>query len=590
MARTEPKKDVVIVGLGWTGSIAGIELAQEGLEIVALERGHDQSTVPNFEYPQQIDELKYGVRLKMMQKPSQQTLTVRRSGDETALPYRSLGSFLPGNGVGGAGTHWNGLNWRPMPEELRLRSYVAETWGEEIIPEGMTIGDYPVTYDELEPFFTQFEKVAGIAGKAGNLNGEIQEGGNPFEGWRSEEFPMPPNKTTWDSQKFGDAARAMGYHPFPASAGIASTSYTNPYGMQMGPCNFCGFCERFGCYQYSKSSPQTTILGALKQYPNFEYRTNSEVLKIETAADGKTATGVTYWDEEAQEEVFQPADIVILSSYQLNNVHLMLLSGIGGPVYDPVTGEGVLGKNYAYQMNGGISLFFEDEHFNPFVGHGANGMALDDFAINQNDFGALGFIGGSYWRAGTFNGQPIRSMRLPKGTPAWGKGWKDGIKKWYGHSMSIGSHGSHMSYASNHLDLDPTYTDRHGRPLMRMTFNWQDNDLRMNQYMKSKMEPLAASMNPDIMESGFKGIGAQYDVRPYQTTHNTGGHIMSANAREGSVNRYSQAWDKHNVFVMGAGNFVQNTQYNPTGLVGGLAYHTVNAIRTQYLSNPRPLV
>ena len=590
MARQEKKRDVVIVGLGWTGSIAGIELAREGLDVLALERGKDQATVPDFQYPQQIDELRYGVRLKMMQPPSLQTVTIRRNDAEGALPYRSLGSFLPGNGVGGAGTHWNGLNWRPQPEELRLRSHVAENWGEEIIPEGMNLGDYPVDYDELEPYFTHFEKVAGISGTAGNLNGQIQPGGNPFEGWRSEAFPMPSTRPTWDSVKFRDACLASGYHPFPASAGIASTAYVNPYGMQMAPCSFCGFCERYGCYQYSKSSPQVAILDALKRMPNFEYRTHSEVLRVETAQDGRTATGVTYWDEAAGEEVFQPADIVILSSYQLNNVHLMLLSGIGGDVYDPRTGEGTLGKNYAYQMNGGVTLFFKDEHFNPFVGHGANGMCIDDFSVNQNDFGALGFIGGAYWRSGTFNGQPIRNLPLPSGTPGWGAGWKAGVGEWYGHAMSIGSHGSHMSYANNHLDLDPTYTDRHGRPLMRMTFDWQENDLRMNQYMKRMMEPLAASMNPDLMQSAFKDQGARFDVRPYQTTHNTGGHIMSDAPGEGAVNRYCQAWDKHNVFVMGAGNFVQNTQYNPTGLVGGLAYWTVDAIRSQYLSNPRPLV
>ena len=589
MARIEKKKDVVIVGLGWTGAIAGIELAEEGLEIVALERGRDQNTVPEFKYPNQIDELTYGVRFKNMQHPSQQTVTVRRNAGEVALPYRSLGSFLPANGVGGAGTHWNGLNWRPLPAELKLRSHVRDRWGEAIIPDGMTLMDYPVSYDELEPYFTRFEQVAGIAGKAGNLNGKIQEGGNPFEGWRSTEFPMPPMPTTHDSAKFRDAARAMGYHPFPAPAGIASTAYVNPYGMQMGPCNLCGFCERYGCYQYSKSSPQTSILDALKRKPNFSYRTHAEVLRVEMAADGRTATGVTYFDEAKGEEVFQPADIVILSAYQLNNVHLMLLSGIGQP-YDPVTGEGVTGKNYAYQMNGGVTMFFEADHFNPFIGHGSNGMCIDDFCISQNDFGALGFIGGSYWRCGTFNGQPIRSMALPAGTPTWGAGWKKAIKQWYGHSMSIGSHGSHMAYRANHLDLDPTYKDRHRRPLMRMTFDWQDNDLRMNQYMKSRMEPLAKSMNPDKMQSAFRGPGAHYDVRPYQTTHNTGGHIMSASPREGVVNRYLQAWDKHNVFVMGAGNFVQNTQYNPTGLVGGLAYWAVDAIRTQYLRNPRPLV
>lgn len=588
MARKEKKKDVVIVGLGWTGSILGMELAREGLEVVALERGEDRNTVPEFKYPDMMDELRYGVRLKLMQRPSQQTLTIRRSSDETALPYRHLGSFLPGNGVGGAGAHWNGLNWRPLPEELKLRTHVRENWGEGIIPEDMFLGDYPVTYDELEPFFDRFERVAGISGKAGNIKGKIIEGGNPFEGWRSRDYPMPPMPPTYDSTKFSQAAKAMGYHPFTAPAGIASTAYVNEYGMQMGPCNFCGFCERFGCYQYSKSSPQTAILDALKQMPTFSYRTNSEVLRVELAPDGKTATGVTYFDDAAQEEVFQPADIVILASFQLNNVHLMLVSGIGQP-YNPATGEGVVGKNYAYQMTGGYTLFFKNEEFNPFVGHGANGQCIDDFAVNQIDFGAEGFIGGSYWRSGTFNGQPTRSMALPAGTPGWGAGWKAAIGEWYGHSMSIGSHGSHMSYRNNYLDLDPTYNDRHGRPLMRMTFNWHANDLRMNQFMKAKMEPLAASMNPDSMQAGFKGEGAQYDVRPYQTTHNTGGHIMSDNSKSGVVNRFSQAWGMHNVFATGAGNFVQNTQYNPTGLVGGLAYHTAHAIRTQYLSNPRPL-
>ena len=373
MARIEKKKDVVIVGLGWTGAIAGIELAAEGLEIVALERGGDQNTVPEFKYPNQIDELKYGVRLKNMQHPSQQTVTIRRNDSETALPYRSMGSFLPANGVGGAGTHWNGLLWRPQPEEIQLRSYVKAKWGESIIPEGMNLMDYPVTYDELEPFFTQFDRVAGISGKAGNIKGKIQEGGNPFEGWRSEDYPMPPLPPTYDSTKFEAACKAMGYHTFPAPAGIASTAYVNPYGMQMAPCNFCGFCERYGCYQYSKSSPQTAILDALKRKPNFTYRTHAEVLRVESSADGKTATGVTYFDAIKQEEVFQPADLVILSSFQLNNVHLLLVSGIGKP-YNPVTNEGVTGKNYAYQMNGGVVMFFKDANFNPFIGHGSNGI------------------------------------------------------------------------------------------------------------------------------------------------------------------------------------------------------------------------
>ncbi|MEI2386354.1 GMC family oxidoreductase [Breoghania sp. JC706] len=589
MARQDPKKDVVVIGLGWTGSIMSMELAQEGLEVLALERGDDRNTVPDFQYPNIIDELKYGIRYELMQKPRKSTLTIRHGLDDTALPYRHLGSFLPGDGVGGAGAHWNGQNWRPQEPEYRLRSYVEETFGADIIPEGMTIQDWGVTYEELEPYFDQFEKVAGISGKAGNLNGEIIEGGNPFEAPRSSEYPMPPLPHTYDADLFSKAAKAKGLHPFPRPSANASEAYTNPYGMQLGPCNFCGFCERFGCLNYSKSSPQVCILDALKRKPNFSYKTNSEVLKIEKADDGKTVTGVTYFDEKANEEVFQPADLVLLCAYSLHNVHLLLLSGIGQP-YDPATGEGVVGKNYAYQMTGGTRLYFKDKQFNPFIGTGSNGISIDDYSISQIDFAKEGFIGGSYITAGQTNGRPIQSMPLPPGTPKWGKAWKEAAGEWYGRSMAIGSHGSNMSYRDCYLDLDPTYTDRHGRPLMRMTFNWKQNDIRMTQFMKARIEEIAQSMNPDMIASGYKKEGSQYDVRPYQSTHNVGGAIMGAERKTSVLNKYLQHWDCHNLFVMGASAYPQNIQYNPTGALGGLAYWSAAAIRKDYLANPRPLV
>jgi gluconate 2-dehydrogenase alpha chain len=589
MTRRAAHVDAVIVGLGWTGSIMGMELAEAGLQVLALERGPDQNTVPDFQYPGMIDELRYGVQYELMQKPRRSTVTIRHSTDQVALPYRALGAFLPGNGVGGAGTHWNGLFWRPQAEELKLKSYIAERWGKQIIPEDMTIGDFPVTYDELEPYFARFERVAGISGQAGNLNGRLIDGGNPFESWRSSDYPMPPMDVTWNGAKFAKVASEMGYHPFPRPGGIASTSYINEYGMQMAPCNYCGFCERYGCYQYSKSSPQTTILDALKAKPNFTYRVGAEVLRVESHPDGKSASGVTYFDEATGEQVFQPADIVILAAYQLHNVHLMLLSGIGAP-YDPKTGSGVTGRNYGYQMTDGASLFFKNEHFNPFIGTGVNGVAIDDFGTNNLDFGKLGFIGGSYISSLQYNGQPIRSLPVPPGTPKWGAGWKRAIGEWYGHYMNVASHGSVMSYRGNYLDLDPTYRDRHGRPLMRMTFDWQPNDLRMNQYMQARIKEIVDRLNPDHSHSAFKSDGAKFDVRPSQSTHNTGGAIMADNPRDGPLNRYLQSWDMFNVFVMGANSFVQNSHYNPTGLVGGLAYWAAHHLRTQYLSKPRPLV
>ena len=588
MTQTMKKKDVVIIGLGWTGAISGIELAKEGLEIVALERGEDRDTVPDFAYPKPADELKYGVRLGTAVRPHDHTVTIRRGLDQVALPYRQLGSFLPGIGVGGAGIHWNGMTWRAQPEELRARSYVEETFG-NIIPENMTIQDWGVTYDELEEHYEMFEKVAGVSGTAGNLNGKIQEGGDPFEGPRKNPYPMPALPYTYNGRIFSAAAKKMGLHPFPCPSAIASEAYTNPYGMQMGPCNYCGFCERYGCLNYSKASPQVSVLAALKRYKNFEYRVKSEVLRIEKSADGKTVTGVTYVNEK-NEEIFQPADLVILGGFMINNVHLLLLSGLGEP-YNPETGEGVIGRNYAYQTAiGGGTLFFKDKVFNPFVGTGCNGSYIDDYSFNQIDMAKEGFIGGSRISSGQTNGQPIRNMPLPAGTPAWGAGWKQAVGDWYGHSMSIGQHGSVMSYRDAYLDLDPTYKDKFGRPLMRMTFNWHNNEIRMSQYIADKIDKIAQTIGPDnYKQNPAMKEGQQYDTRIYQTTHTVGGAIMGEDRHRSALNRYLQHWDYHNLFVPGANAFPQNIQHNPTGTLGALTYWMLDKIKSDYLKNPRSL-
>jgi gluconate 2-dehydrogenase alpha chain len=336
----KPQVDAVLIGFGWTGAIMGMELTEAGLKVVALERGENRDTSPDFSYPRIADELTYGIRGKLFQNLARETLTIRHSPKDSALPYRQLGSFLPGEGVGGGGVHWNGQHWRVSPEELRLRSHITERYGKRFIPADMTIQDFGVSYAELEPYFNQFERVCGTSGKAGNLNGKIVEGGNPFEGQRSSEYPLPPLADVYGATLFAKAAKNLGYHPFSEPASNASRPYTNPYGAQLGPCNFCGYCERFGCYVYAKASPQTTILPVLLKKQNFELRTQSNVVRINFDAQSKRATGVTYIDAQGR-EVFQPADLIVLCAYQLNNTRLLLLSGIGKP-YNPATGRSLV--------------------------------------------------------------------------------------------------------------------------------------------------------------------------------------------------------------------------------------------------------
>ena len=230
MARRLPKKDVVIIGLGWTGSIMANELTDEGLDVIAIERGPWRDAPTDFPPNYMQDELRYRIRHELFLRPDQTTFTFRNKIDQTALPIRSWGAFMPPNGVGGGGVHWNAETWRFLPSDFVLKTHLTERYGAAFLPEDMTIQDWGVTYDELEPYYDRFEYLCGTSGTAGNLKGQIQEGGNPFEGPRSRPYPTPAQAQPFSHTLFAKAARELGYKPFPQPSGNLSQAYTNPLG------------------------------------------------------------------------------------------------------------------------------------------------------------------------------------------------------------------------------------------------------------------------------------------------------------------------------------------------------------------------
>ena len=184
------------------------------------------------------------------------------------------------------------------------------------------------------------------------------------------------------------------------------------------------------------------------------------LLRVNTDSTGKKATGVTYIDARGN-EVEQPADIVILGAYCFSNTRLLLLSGIGTP-YDPLTGKGVVGRNYSYQQGGSVQVFFDDREFNPFIGGGQVNTSIDEFNGDLIDRGPLGFIGGAYFNTATSGATPIKGKRVPPGTPRWGGEWKKAVAHYYRRNITISIHASCLSYRHNYLDLDPTYKDAYG--------------------------------------------------------------------------------------------------------------------------------
>jgi len=590
MVHKLPARDVVIIGLGWTGSILANELTDEGLDVIAIERGPWRDAPTDYPPTYAQDELRYRIRHQLFLTPAQTTATFRNRIDQVALPIRTWGAFMPPNGVGGGGVHWNAETFRFLPSDFILKTHLTQRYGAKFLPPDMTIQDWGVTYEELEPHYDRFEYLCGTSGRAGNLRGEIQEGGNPFEGARSRPYPTPAQKQPFSHTLFAKAARELGYKPFPQPSGNLSQAYVNPLGVRLGPCTYCGYCEWFGCGNYSKASPQTTILPVLIRKDNFRVRTNSEVTKINTDSSGRRATGVTFIDTHG-EEWEQPADLVILSAYTLFNVQLLLLSKIGKP-YDPVSNTGVIGRNFSHQTISDVIGFFDNRKyiFNPFIASGSIGMCIDEFNGDNFDHGPHGFVGGGYMGQVQTNGRPIETTPVPPGTPAWGAQWKKAVRENYLSTVKPGTgvHGSMYSYRDVYIDLDPTYRDRLGRPLIRITMDFHDNEIKQNAFLTDRFAEIITAMGARQVQKQYRK--APYDVSDYQTTHLCGGAVMGADPKTSAINRYQQHWDVPNLFVMGASAYPQNASYNPTDTLCALAYWSAAAIRGQYLKNPGPLV
>jgi gluconate 2-dehydrogenase alpha chain len=214
---------------------------------------------------------------------------------------------------------------------------------------------------------------------------------------------------------------------------------------------------------------------------------------------------------------------------------------------------------------------------------------IDDYNGDNFDHSGLGFIGGAYIAGMITGARPIEMTRVPDGVPKWGLEWKRAAAKYFLRNMSLSVHGSSYAQAGNYLSLDPTYKDQFGRPMLRMTFDFPANDIKMAKYCTDRAAEIGHKMGASHVHP--KPRQGPWSVVPYQTTHNVGGTMMGASPADSVVNKYSQSWDVANLFVTGAGLYPQNPGYNPTGTLAALAFMTADAIKRDYVKAPgAPLV
>lgn len=571
MAKKLDKVPVVVVGMGWAGGIISAELTKAGIKVVGLERGRKRNMS---DYLMVHDELRYQHREDMMQDLSKETITHRNNRKMRALPMRHYGTFIVGDGTGGAGSHWNGQTYRFLPYDFEIKTKTEERYGTDKIKSDIPLQDWGITYDDLEPYYDTFEKMAGISGETVELYGE-----------RSNPYPTGPMVKTPVLEEFEKAAKKQGYQPYIIPSANLSENYENPDGISRMACQYCAFCENFGCEYGAKADPVVTVIPVAEETGNLDLRTHANVTKI--LKDGDKATGVLYVNTLTGEEFEQPADVVVVTSYVFNNARLLLNSGIGEP-YNPDTGNGVIGKNYCYQVSSGYStLYYDNKEWNLYAGAGALGIEIPEYAGDNFDHSDLNFLHGAGIRTTQYGNRPIANNQVPTGTPSWGAEFKKQSIKYANSVLQVKSQGASLPHTENFLDLDPTYKDAYGMPLLRMTFDYTEQDRELVKYISKVTKKIGEDMGPDHIETVDEQ--APFNVNVDTNTHNTGGVIMGDDPKTSAVNSYLQMWDADNVFVIGASAFPHNSCFNPTGTIGALSYRASEGIE-KYLKDGGSLV
>ena len=575
MATELEKVDVVVVGMGWAGGIVSAELAKAGKNVVGLEKGHNAK---RSDYIGVKDELRFDNRFEIMQTLKGDTITSRNEIDETALPIRTMKDMQLGADVGGASVHWAGATYRYWPYEFEIRSQTIERYGEDKIPDDMNLQDWGITYEELEPYYEKWEKTAGISGEQ-----------DPLAPERKMEWPNPPLNETPSLKLFKEATANLGLHPFQIAAGNMSQNYENPDGEKLNACMYCSFCTRAGCDFDAKSDPLATVVPTALRHDNFELRTRANVRRVLYDEDNQKATGVMYTDEQTGEEFEQPADVVVLAAFAFSNNRLLMLSDIGEQ-YDPETREGVIGRNFNGQYNSafhGAVGYFENEKWNLYMGAGALGAAVNDYAADNFDHTDLDFIGGGAIELRQYGFAAISSSNnYPKDTPSWGAEYKKQSLKYAYSALHIWYTSIAMSYWHNYLDLDPTYKDEYGDPLLRATYKFGSNERPIAKFGVEKCVEIMEEMGADIVEPDE--IPDEFD-HVFSGGHYTGGVVMGADPETSAVNSYLQMWDVDNLFVVGGSAFPQFGGHHPTPTIGALAYRAAEGVE-RYLEEEGQLV
>jgi gluconate 2-dehydrogenase alpha chain len=562
--------DVAVIGLGAAGGVAVLPLVRAGLKVAGLEAG--TWMVPSRDF--HADEIHNNVRraVTTSDKIRREAPTVRSDPSQPA--QRTTGTPMM-NAIGGTSIHYWAQSWRLHPWDFQSRSETIKRYGASAIPEGSTLEDWPIRYEDIEPFYDRIEHELGVSGKAGNIMGQVDPAGNIFEGPRAREYPMPPLRGSGFSDLMEGVARKQGWHPFHPPAAINSRPYNG-----RPSCAYHGYCSAGGCHISAKNSTAVTTIPEALRTKNLTIFDRAHVTRIVSDSNGRV-TGVTYIRN--RQEYFQPAKAVLLGSYTYENSRLLLLSKSKAYPNGLANNHSQVGKHYFAHWAGSnsgvdVSALFPFD-LNTWYGLPAQGITVDNWADDHFDHSGLGFIGGASLHVMTER-HPIdaSAMQTWNRAPAWGSNWKKFVHENAARVASCYIQVSSFPYESSFLDLDDNVRDPLGDPVCRVTTGGpKPNEVRAARFAQSKMEDWFRAAGA-IEVTKFEPTGANL------STHANGGTRMGDNPETSVVDKWCFSHEAPNLGVLGASVFGTSGSRNPTLTVQALAWRTAEHLIKEWKS------